>query len=1085
MNETSMNGTPMNDKSAAADIPAKELPATLARLVGTLDGCLDGVPAEEARQEREWRVRAKALDVEIRRLLAAAGTSRETVGADTLPALRREEERVEAERDGLDAESRETADRLAAVQAELAKLDAATDVGRRKSADLTDRIAFLEREIRDRWILTDVICWVFGDGQKAELASANARRDDVQREIQNLLAGADDAKQRLDALAAAADGLARRRADLDARIRGSQGRQLALRRAIDAAKKHEAIRGRLAALQEAQKVRADARKRDWNEAARSLRACGEAFRRRQPKLAGLGPDGYGKAEAFPDVFAFGDYRFELDGRTLSLPRLLPFPVPRALRVPATDKGTAFVREFLLRALQCLPPESLEITVCDPVRMGASLNGFQGLYENRKPFPERKALTVAKDIEDALARLHGEIDAFLQRDCTGEIRDWASYNASHPGRPRAYRLLVLFDLPEQLTAAAESYLARIVENGPACGILPILACDPASLDPRRFGALRTALEAHTDDAGRLARTFGGFGRFRNARIADETPAALPDAAATADALSGVRAGYTERDRCAGALESLWEGEPLWEASSADGLEAPIGWREDDRATPVLFSIGNHGKPVHHALLGGKSGSGKSNLVHVLLHGLCHRYSPRELNLYLLDYKESIEFNGYADPLLPHAAGIATESDVEYGLSVLRHLVGEMSRRADAFKDAGVGNLFEYRTKTGRPMPRILLVVDEFQRLFETAKDGEAAEEMLSTLLRQSRSHGIHLLLATQTLSGLRNLASTRGLLSQISCRLALACIPEDSATLLQSDNLEAAGLDSPPQGIYNDNLGARSANIRFVIPEAVAETRRLHLSALCAAAAERGERTPDCRVFDGRELPPRPDASDSTVRSAGLRPAVGRTADFEELPVRADLAGKNLLVVGRHAGIDGAKQSVAEGLGAAPGRKAFLVYSENPGDWASLEGPENEIVRVDDEWDCGNLDEFAAGAAPRKFIVLDGFENLRALRSNGYVSSRNGPSAAERLRALVERPAKSGVQLVLCFRDYGRALAVAKDLVSLCDVRIGDASVSDPAKFVSFETAGSREMVLPKGPKAVLADRDADGPVLFRPFAPRG
>lgn len=1059
--------------------------ADILRLVTVLDASLDGIPETERTAERKLTDRARQLDGEIVRDLGVAGISRESIGPDSLPSLVRDATAKAAEQATLEAEAREASEKIRSVREEIAGLDDSIREAKRKHDELTRRIKNLNRAILDRTIFEDAWYWLVGDGKKQELRSAEEAQSVMQERIKGLNVELESRNDRRNKLVQLADDLARKVADLEARIQENRKRQDAFRKAIAAAKENEAALGRLASLHSAQKQRAEEQGRQWNQAARDLKVRVGELRERQPRLTDLGPEGFGHAETFPEAFSFGRHVVAMDGREVKIPRLLPFPVPQALVFPPTDSGTAFLREFLLRAFQCIPPESLEVTVCDPVRLGASLNGFQGLLENRKPFPEQRFLTVAKDIEEALARLHGEIAAFQQEDCTGEIHDWTSYNAAHPGRPKLYRLLVMFDMAEQLSDTAATYLARIIENGPKCGILPLVACNPAALDARRHAALRSALTDHAVNAGRLHDGIAAFQGLRNAKITREIPDEIPDAARIETILGHLREDYAQRDRFAGAMEDLWAMEPLWGASSADGLETDIGWREDDRATPVRFAIGKHDQPVIHTLLGGKSGSGKSNLIHVLLHSLCHRYSPQELNLYLLDYKESIEFNGYANPLLPHAAGIATESDVEYGLSVLRHLEREMSRRAELFKDADVPNLYEYRRKTGLPMPRVLLVIDEFQRLFETPKEGEAAEAMLSNLLRQGRSAGIHLLLATQTLSGLRNLASARSLLSQISCRIALSCTPEDSMTLLQNDNLEASSLASPPQGIYNDDLGVKSANVKFIIPEAVAETRRRHLAELREAAESQSLAVRDCHVFDGTALPampPRGAFADQAAAVPGLRLLVGRTADFEENAVVADMTRKNLVVIARNEGPAGIRESVARGLGAAPGRKAFLLYTEHPEAWEALEGPDSAVARVDDEWGCEDLDEFAAGEAERKVIVLDGFENIRALRSTGYVSTRNGPSAAERLRTLVERPGKSGVQLVLCFRDYGRAQSVAKELLGVCDVRIGDASLSDPAKFAAFDAAGARDIPLPKGAKAILADRDADGPVLFRPFA---
>lgn len=1052
------------------------------RLIGDLDASLDGIPAEESAREHALTARAKQCNAKIVQLLAATGVPRNQVGTGTLPALRREAGEWMAERDARAGEAADVATRAAAVRAEIAGLDADIEAVKEKRKTLTSRINSLEAEIRNRCFVEDIWYWIFGDPTKDAKLRAEGNRKVVQGELDELLGTIRDKEERRNALAEEESDLHRKAAELGARIKDNECRQDAFRRAVATARENENALAELADLRERQEKRAAKRVQEGGAAAKALKESVEGILEKQPRLADLDVDGLGHSETFPDAFSFGRYRLRAGGNEWTVPRILPFPVPKALVFPSTADGTAGVREFLLRAFQCLPPDSLEITACDPFRMGASLNGFQGLLNNRKPIAGGKFPTVAPDIEAALARLHGLIESFLQQECTGDIHDWMSYNAAHPARPRTYRLLVMFDLPDQLTDAVASYLVKILENGPKCGILPLLTVDMAKLDPRRHAALKAAIDAFALNVTRLWNVFGGFRPLRNIRLVSEEPCAMPDDGAIAAHLSGLCADYAERDRFAGSLESVWQNEPLWAASSEDGLEATVGWDEESRA-PVRFSLGD--QPVH-ALLGGTSGSGKSNLLHVLLHSLCHRYSPQELNLYLLDYKEATEFNAYAHPLLPHAAGVATESDVEYGISVLRHLERERVRRSDRFKVAGVKDIREFRAKGGVVMPRILLVVDEFQRLFENAKAGAEAEMLFRNILKLGRAAGIHLLMATQTLNGLQNIVSIRTFLSQMACRLALKCTPEDSATLLAVDNLAAATLPGPPHGILNNDLGRKSANVRLCIPLADSGVCKRHLEALSNAAEGRGERVANSHVFSGTALPEPPsDASlvMQTARSNGLQIAIGRTADFEEDLVFADIEGRNLLAVVRQPGISsGLRRSIARGLAAETGTKEFILYSEHTEDWAALDSAGCSVVRVDDEWSCENLDGFAAGPAGHKVIVLDGFENLRNLKSAGYVSTRNGPSAAERLRALVERPKKSGVQLVALFRDYGRACQCAKEILQVCDLRIGDGKLSDPAKFLGFEGLGPREVPALSTTKAVLVDRDADEPFVFRPFA---
>ena len=100
-------------------------------------------------------------------------------------------------------------------------------------------------------------------------------------------------------------------------------------------------------------------------------------------------------------------------------------------------------------------------------------------------------------------------------------------------------------------------------------------------------------------------------------------------------------------------------------------------------------------------------------------------------------------------------VAIESDREFGLSVLERLDAELKPRGDLFRAggrAGPGRLPRGRAD-GTPMPRILLIVDEFQEFFvEDDRSPQDAALLLDRLVRQGRAFGIHVLLGSQTLAG---------------------------------------------------------------------------------------------------------------------------------------------------------------------------------------------------------------------------------------------------------------------------------------------------------------------------------------------
>ncbi|NUT35709.1 MAG: cell division protein FtsK [Hamadaea sp.] len=228
---------------------------------------------------------------------------------------------------------------------------------------------------------------------------------------------------------------------------------------------------------------------------------------------------------------------------------------------------------------------------------------------------------------------------------------------------------------------------------------------------------------------------------------------------------------------------------WAESSASGLSVTVGISGD---TPISLHFADL---TPHWLVGGRSGGGKTAFLIDVLYGLCTRYDPEELALYLLDFKEGVSFSEFIptprdESWLPHAHAVGVESDRAYGLAVLRELDAEMARRAELFKANGVSRYVDLRN-LGESLPRIVCVIDEFQVLLGgTDKVAAEAVALLENVARKGRSFGIHLILASQTVRGIEALYAKRdSIFGQFPVRVALP----GGADVLEPTNESAATL----------------------------------------------------------------------------------------------------------------------------------------------------------------------------------------------------------------------------------------------------------------------------------------------------
>ena len=293
---------------------------------------------------------------------------------------------------------------------------------------------------------------------------------------------------------------------------------------------------------------------------------------------------------------------------------------------------------------------------------------------------------------------------------------------------------------------------------------------------------------------------------------------------------------------------------------------------------------------HALIAGKTGSGKSTLFHVIVTNLALWCSPEQVEFYLVDFKKGVEFKCYANRHLPHANVVAIESDREFGLSVLQRVDEELRRRGDLFRKLGVQDLAGYKRAGGtEPMPRTLLMIDEFQEFFtEEDRISQGAAVLLDRIVRQGRAFGIHVLLGSQTLGGAYTLA--RATIGQMVIRIALQCNEADAFLIMDQDNPAPRLLSRPGEGIYNDAAGAIEGNSPF---------QAVWLPRKCATIICRKSRTrrsnrdnyPGPFVFEGnapadvRENCRWANVSECAGQTGRVSERLARRAEFHQRPDR--------------------------------------------------------------------------------------------------------------------------------------------------------------------------------------------------------
>lgn len=838
-----------------------------------------------------------------------------------------------------------------------------------------------------------------------------------------------------------------------------------------------------------------------------------------------GPDAWEAPATFDPALAFGAVAYSGARGELRLPvspaMALPAPaefrLPLRLRLPdaasllvetkqhGRDEAIDLLNYLVLGWLAASPPGRLSFSFCDPVGLGESFAGLMHLADYEDLLINTRIRTQSDQIERRLGELCEHMEKVIQMYLRNDYATIAEYNRAAGTIAERYHFLVVADFPHGFSDLAAKRLLSIAAAGARCGVFLLLHHDQRAEAPAgfRIDDLRKACLC-------LQSGLDGFA-LREAPV--KGLALTLTKPPTPDQFVRWVHRVGEANRDSNRVEvpfSFIAPEPgeCWTSRTTDEVRVPIG---RSGATKLQYLALGKGT-CQHALVAGKTGSGKSTLFHIIVSNLALWSSPDEIEFYLIDFKKGVEFKCYADRGLPHARVIAIESDREFGLSVLQRLDEELRRRGELFRAAGVQDVAGYRARPNAGgMPRTLLLIDEFQEFFtEDDAISQQAAVLLDRIVRQGRAFGIHAILGSQTLGGAFTLA--RATLGQMTVRIALACNEADAYLIMDDSNPAPRLLTRPGEGIYNDRAGAAEANSPFQVVWLGESERDALLDHVAALDRERGAKARPRVVFEGNA--PAEAGNDPTLTTLlQSPPSGGAPRVFLGAPnsikgptevVFARQSGNHLLFVGQREDVvdalvvvalrmlraqfgDAIRLVLVDGRFAAPDDSPFRRSVERVG---GVECPDAHAVGPLLNSLAADLKAFADGSRPDSgkpvMLFIPNLHRHRKLRHEEDFSFSLDAEAEA-------KPSDSLQEIVLEGPPWGRHLVTSLDSYNNLTRTLGRKAAGEFERKVLFQmSAADSASLIDSGKaselglnRALLHDEAAGTVEIFRPYAMPG
>ena len=585
---------------------------------------------------------------------------------------------------------------------------------------------------------------------------------------------------------------------------------------------------------------------------------------------------------------------------------------------------------------------VRFTFISPSDAGEAFASFMRFADVDERLVDTHVWGNSQRIEERLDVLLDRAQTINQDYLRGQYADILEYNQAAGKNAEPLQFLMVVDFPRGFTQAALEKLENIMSNGPKNGIYTILAGEVGELDGSndandpRYNAVLQRIVQHLSryryENGMLCVPPRPSSAIRaghphaNPQV-QYLPLQLPENRVELDdAIETMKKAVYNADRVTITYDDVTSGlthqpDRWFRYSDEKGISVPFALSGANKVLSLELAS-DALSPKYHTLVTGMIGSGKSTLLHTLIMGLLMKYSPEDVQIYLMDFKDGVEFKVYTEYNLKNFRAISIDTEPEFGLAVLKKIEAEMQARNNIFKQEGCRGLEGYRremAEKGNPhhgMPRTILIIDEFQEAFGRSDDPVMSEaaEIIKRLTLVGRAPAIYLIMATQDIKNAAALPET--VYNQFETRIALKSSP-DSARIILPDNPMADQLINLDKGvaIFNASAGNKDHNVQCRIAFCSEDEQRTLLEQIAQkqAAADfqvtGGTRLLLSSIQDDRSNPLNHFANMGTLfdhedaDGLGYRLFVGEELSMLNKlhPELTSRKGQNLLLTGRDQG----------------------------------------------------------------------------------------------------------------------------------------------------------------------------------------